>query len=43
VKILTLKELRSYVEYFKPSLSIMETRAIANYLLRINRQTVSNR
>jgi hypothetical protein len=36
VKILTLKELRNYVEYFKPSFSVKETQMIANYLLRLN-------
>lgn len=36
VKILTLKELRNYVEYFKPSFSVKETQTIANYLLRLN-------
>jgi hypothetical protein len=36
VKILTLKELRNYVEYFKPSFSVKETQMIANYLLCLN-------
>lgn len=35
VKILTLKELRNYVEYFKPIFSVKETQTIANYLLRL--------
>lgn len=34
VKILTLKELRKYVEYFKPCFSDKEVYSIANYLLR---------
>jgi len=38
VKILTLKELYKYIEYFKPSFSVMETHLIANYLLKINGQ-----
>ncbi|MFN8283584.1 MAG: nuclease-related domain-containing protein [Chitinophagales bacterium] len=36
VKILTLKQLRQYIEYFKPNLSIKETQQIANYLLSLN-------
>ena len=36
VKILTLKELRNYVEYFKHSFSTKETQMIAEYLLRLN-------
>ena len=36
VKILTLKELRKYVEYFTPCLSIREVQIITNYLLRVN-------
>lgn len=36
VKILTLKELRNYVEFFKPSFSVRETHMIANYLLYLN-------
>jgi len=36
VKILTLKELRNYVEYFKPSFSVKETQMVANYLLHLN-------
>ncbi|AOW09214.1 nuclease-related domain-containing protein [Flavobacterium gilvum] len=35
VKILTLKELRGYVNYFEPCLSNTETRNIANFLLEI--------
>jgi hypothetical protein len=35
VKVLTLKELVSYVEYFKPIFSREETQMIADYLLRI--------
>ena len=38
VKILTLKELYKYIQYFKPSFSVMETHLIANYLLKINGQ-----
>ncbi|WP_165784688.1 NERD domain-containing protein [Solitalea longa] len=37
VKILILKELRNYVEYFKPSFSSKETQIIANFLLSLNR------
>jgi len=37
VKILTLKELRNYVEYFKHSFSAKETEMIANHLLRLNK------
>jgi len=36
VKILTLKELRNYVEYFKPCFSSKETQLISNYLLQLN-------
>lgn len=36
VKILTLKELRNYVEYFKQSFSTKEIEMIANYLLQLN-------
>lgn len=36
VKILTLNELKNYVEYFKPIFSKNETELMANYLLRIN-------
>ena len=36
VKILTLKELRNYVEYFKPCFSRKETQMISNYLLQLN-------
>jgi hypothetical protein len=36
VKILTLKELCHYVEYFKPIFSLEETQMIANYLLRLS-------
>jgi uncharacterized protein YfkK (UPF0435 family) len=36
VKILTLKELRNYIEYFKNSFSAKETQAVANYLLKLN-------
>jgi hypothetical protein len=36
VKILTLKELRNYVEYFKSSFSRKETQMISNYLLQLN-------
>jgi len=35
VKVLTLNEVRNYVEYFKPIFSIKETQQIANYLLRL--------
>ena len=34
VKILTLKELRGYVEYFKPCFSEKETQRVSNYLLQ---------
>jgi hypothetical protein len=40
VKVLTLKELVSYVKYFKPLFSSEEIQRIANYLLRINGQIV---
>jgi len=43
VKILTLKELRNYVEYFKPSFSVRETQMIANYLLHLNESYNQNR
>ncbi len=36
VKVLTLKELCNYVQYFKPVFSPEETQMIANYLLRIS-------
>ncbi len=36
VKILTLKELCNYIEYFKPVFSREETQMIANYLLRLS-------
>lgn len=36
VKILTLRELLRYIEYFKPCLSNSETQQIANYLLRLS-------
>lgn len=42
VKILTLKELRNYVEYFKPSFSVKETHMIANYLLYLNESNNQN-
>ncbi|WP_182923858.1 nuclease-related domain-containing protein [Pedobacter planticolens] len=38
VKILTLNELLSYINYFKPIFSSMETRRIAEFLLEINDQ-----
>lgn len=38
VKILTLKELRSYVEYFNPVFSISEIQMIAKYLLGLDRR-----
>lgn len=38
VKILTLKELRNYVEYFKPIFSAKETQKIANFLLKLDRK-----
>jgi hypothetical protein len=38
VKILALRELVGYVEYFKPSLSDAETQSIAEYLIDINTQ-----
>jgi len=38
VKVLSLKELLSYVKYFKPSFSNKETQMIANYLLNLNGQ-----
>lgn len=40
VKVLTLKQLLSYVNYFKTSFSGEETQRIANFLLRINEQKV---
>jgi hypothetical protein len=40
VKVLTLKELVSYVKYFKPLFSTGEVHMIANYLLRTNGQIV---
>jgi hypothetical protein len=36
VKIVTLKELLGYVNYFKPMFSSSETQRIADFLLRIN-------
>ena len=36
VKILTVKELLSYVRYFKPIFTSAETQAIASYLLNLN-------
>ena len=39
VKVLTLKELLGYVNYFKPSFSGNETQRIADFLLSINKQT----
>ena len=41
VKVLSLKELRNYVEYFKPSFSNNETQMIASYLLRLNGQIIN--
>lgn len=38
VKILTLKELLGYINYFKPTFSSFETQRIADFLLRINDQ-----
>ena len=35
VKILTLDELVPYIEYFKPSMSKVETEEIADYLIKI--------
>jgi len=40
VKILTLNELLGYVNYFKPTFSINETKRIADFILRINEQKV---
>lgn len=40
VKVLTLNELLGYVNYFKPSFSSNETQRIADFILRINEQTV---
>jgi hypothetical protein len=37
VKILTLKELRNYIEYFEPEFSTLETQFIANYLLQLRK------
>ena len=36
VKILTVKELLSYVRYFNPIFTSAETQAIASYLLNLN-------
>lgn len=36
VKVLTLNELLSYINYFKPIFSNLETRRIANFLLSVN-------
>ncbi|WP_461453681.1 nuclease-related domain-containing protein [Mucilaginibacter sp.] len=38
VKILNLKDLNRYIEYFKPCLSAIEMHLLANYLLNINGQ-----
>ncbi|NCD42300.1 MAG: hypothetical protein EOL88_09435 [Bacteroidia bacterium] len=38
VKILTLKELLGYINYFKPTFSSMETQRIADFLIRLNDQ-----
>lgn len=43
VKILTLKELRNYVEYFKSIFSKKETQMISNYLLQLNESKDKNR
>lgn len=40
VKILTLTELLSYVNYFKPAFSGIETQSIADYLINLNSQKV---
>lgn len=40
VKILTLTELLSYVSYFKPTFSDIETQSIADYLINLNSQKV---
>lgn len=39
VKILTLKELRNYVAFFKPIFSNDETALIAKYLINRNEQS----
>ncbi len=39
VKILSLRELRKYIEYFSPVLSKRETESIANYLLKLTDNT----
>jgi hypothetical protein len=36
VKILTLKELLGYINYFKPTFSSIETQRIADFLLKVN-------
>ena len=36
VKVLTLKELKNYIEYFKPIFSTSDTKKLADVLLRIN-------
>ena len=38
VKVLTLSELLSYIRYFKPMFTTMETQAISNYLLNLSSQ-----
>ncbi|MBL7816739.1 MAG: NERD domain-containing protein [Saprospiraceae bacterium] len=40
VKILTLNELVSYVQYFKPIFTAIETQKIADYLLNINNKEI---
>jgi hypothetical protein len=43
VKVLTVKELVSYVNYFKPSFSSQEIQKIADYLLSLNGQITDGR
>jgi len=40
VKVLSLNELPGYLNYFKPTFSINETKRIADFILRINEQKV---
>jgi hypothetical protein len=42
VKVLTLKELPGYINYFKPTFSSIETQRIADFLLSINNQKTIN-
>ena len=40
VKILTVNELLGYINYFKPIFSNDETQRIADFILRINEQSI---